>query len=346
MTSKFLASSLLAVLSAAAVTAQSDHVHLVNGKVIDGIRITGFDIRGLRYTKGGSNETVATDQVLKVELGEFKKVFARGMRDADLMLTLAREQLEAKNELLAQLGFVGAAQRFFDSDRASEAVAALNELEKALPEAGVLPDVYRQKFEYYMGLGPKGAQSAQTVAKKYENDAIGGAWPNGLATEAAFFQVLSEPSNAQEFQNKLRDIIGRARSNNPIVANRANVELAHSLRKANDAAGAKRVYEEIIGREGVDESSRAGAYLGLGIILADEAAASGDKDKFKDALLMFLRVRLETQGAWPALHAEALYRAILAADKWRGPEYSYIIGRCRGTLLSEFKNSEWAKLLR
>lgn len=345
MTSKSFVSSLLAALCAAAVTAQSDHVHLVNGKTLEGVRVTAFDIRSLRYTKGGSSDSVSTDQVAKVDLAEFKKVFARGMRDADLMLTLAREQLEAKNLLLAQLGFVGAAQRFFDSDRASEAVAALNELEKGIPEAGVLPEVFRAKFEYYMGLGPKGAQSAQTVAKKYESDAIGGAWPNGLATEAAFFQVLAEPSNAQEFQNKLRDIVSRARGNNQIIANRANVELAHSLRKANDAAGAKRIYEEVIGREGVDDSSRAGAYLGFGTILAEEAAA-GDKDKFKDALLMFLRVRLETREAWPALHAEALYRAILAADKWRGPEYAYIIGRCRGTLLSEFKNSEWAKLLR
>jgi hypothetical protein len=57
-------------------------------------------------------------------------------------------------------------------------------------------------------------------------------------------------------------------------------------------------------------------------------------------------VRLETRDAWPALHAEALYRAILAADKWRGPEFAYIMGRCRAVLLTDFRNSEWAEQLR
>ena len=345
MSPKILALSLFVGLTAAAV-AQSDRIFLVNGKTVDGVTVTDFDVRMLRYTKGGSQDSVSTDQVARVDLGQFKTVYARGLRDADLMLTLAREQLEAKNMVMAQLGFVGAAERFFDTDRAAEAVAALNELEKAIPEAGVVPQMYRAKFEYYMGLGPKGASSAQTVAKKYEADAIGGAWPNGLAVEAAFFQVLADRGNNEaEFQNKLRDITNRARSSNPIVATRASVELANSLRP-KDAVGARRIYEEILGRDHADESARAGAYLGLGTILADEAAASGDKDKFKEALLMFLRVRLETRDAWPALHAEALYRAMLAADKWKGPEYALIIGRCRSTLLSEFKNSEWAKLLR
>ena len=344
MTSKFFVAVMFAAVAAAAVTAQSDRIVLLNGTKIEGAKVTGWDIRTLRYSKGGNSESVTSDQVAKVELGKFKEVYARGLRDADLMLTLAREQLEAGNEVMAQLGFVGAAARYFDSDRAPEAVNTLNELEQALPEAGVLPEVYRQKFEYYMGLGGKGASNALVVAKKYERDAIGGAWPNGFAVEASFFQVLSEEASAPEFQNKLRSVVGRARTTNVIVANRANVELAHSLRKTGDAEGAKRIYEEIVGRDSVDESSRAGAFLGLGMILMNEGAA--DKAKYKQALLMFLRVRLETKNAWPSLHAEALYQAIQAAGKWGGPEYRYIMGRCRGVLLSEFKGSEWAERIR
>ena len=345
MTPKLLIACMFAAVAAAAATAQSDRVRLLNGTAIEGVEVTDYDIRSLRYKKRGSTESVQSDQVAKVELGDFRNVYARGLRDADLMLTLAREQLEANNTVLAQLGFVGAAARFFDSDRAPEAVNTLNELEKAIPEAGVLPEVYRQKFEYYMGLGSKGASNALAVAKKYESDAIGGAWPNGFAIEASFFQALSEEANAAEFQNKLRGIVSRARGNNPLVANRANVELAHSLRKSATTQGAQRIYEALATKDGVDDSSRAGAFLGLGMMRLD-AGSENDKQKYKDALLYFLRVRLETDDCWPSLQAEALYHAVLAASKWQGPEYRYIMGRCRSVLLTDFKNSEWAERIR
>ncbi|MGK0156802.1 MAG: hypothetical protein ACI9SE_003774, partial [Neolewinella sp.] len=100
--------------------------------------------------------------------------------------------------------------------------------------------------------------------------------------------------------------------------------------------------DTIAKKEGVDDSSRAGAYLGLGYLLA----ASDDKEQAKQGLLMFLRVRLETRDAWPSLHAEALYSSIGAARKWGGPEYAYIIGRCRRVLLSDFPNSDWAQQLK
>ena len=61
------------------------------------------------------------------------------------------------------------------------------------------------------------------------------------------------------------------------------------------------------------------------------------------ALLLFLRVRLETTDAWPSLQAEALYHAILAADKWRGPEYGLVMARCRRLLSEEFRETEWAE---
>ena len=59
--------------------------------------------------------------------------------------------------------------------------------------------------------------------------------------------------------------------------------------------------------------------------------------------MTFLRVRLETKDAWASLQADALYHAILAADKWRGSEYQTIMARCRGVLFSEFAGSEWAE---
>jgi hypothetical protein len=235
-------------LFAGAVAAQDDRIFLVNGTKVDGVKVTSWDIRDLRYTKGSTPQSVATDQVAKVELARFKDTYRRGERNADLMLTVAREQQKEGNPVLAQLGFVGASARFFDSGRPQEAVGALDELEKGMPEAGVLPEVYRQKFEYYMGLGAKGAQSAMTVAKKYQAAAVGGAWPAGLAVEAEFFLALAERvggGNPTEYQNRLRSVIGKAGGTNRTIQNRANVQLAHSLRDQNDKPGARKIYEDM-----------------------------------------------------------------------------------------------------
>jgi hypothetical protein len=338
MMSRLLASVLPALL-ALPLLAQ-DRITMTDGTVADNVRVTAFDVRNIKYTKGGNAEQTSTDKVAKVELGKFKETFARGLRDPDLLLTQARETLADKNPLLAQFAFVSAAAQFFDENKPAEAVGALEEMQKGIPEAGLLPEVYRQKFEYYMGL-EKGQSNAAQVAKKYAADALSGAWPNGFALEAEFFAALSEKAAAKEFQAKLRGLIAKAGGINPVVNNRANVELGHSLRETKDFEGASKLYEEVVKKDGVDASARAGALLGLGKITFEQAGAS-DKDAFKKALLMFLRVRLETKEAWPSLQAEALYYAIQAADKWRGPEAGLIMGRCRNTLVSEFAGTEWA----
>lgn len=342
MTSKFLAASLIALVTVNAVTAQSDKIHLLDGTVVTGAKVVEYTVRNLRYKRSGSTESVSSDQVAKLELGAFKKVFARGDRDPGMMLTLSREQLAAKNAVLSQMGFVAAAGLFFDQDSPAEAVATLNELQKAFPEGGTVPDVYRLKFEYYIGTGQKGISSALKVAKKYENDAIGGAWPSGFLVQANFFQALAEQSSPADYQSKLRSIVTSARSSNLVVSNRANIELAHSLRKDKKFDEAKRIYDNIAKKDSADDTSRAGAYLGLGGILME----TGTKEEAKQALLYFLRVRLETRDAWPSLQAEALFSSIAAARKWGGPEYLYIIGRCRGVLFSEFKNSSWTQQLK
>jgi len=335
----------LVLLLALPVAAQEDTVFLINGTKIEGVRVLSFDIRELKYSKGGNPASLATDQVAKVDLAKFTDVYRRGIKDPGVMLTIAKEQVEQKNPLLAQLGFVNASDQFFEEGKPQEAVSALEDLQKEIPDAGVIPEIYRQKFEYYMGLGQKGAGDALKVARKYHTEAQGGAWPTGLAIEAEFFVARAERTSGgtpKDFQTKLRDVSTKAQSGNVMVANRANVQLANSLREAKDLEGARKIYEDLANKAGVDPSSRAGAFLGLGQLTMDAAAAS-DKDAFKKALLLFLRVHLETTEAWPSLHAEALYYAILAADKWRGTDYQHIMARCRGELYGEYKESDWAQ---
>ena len=223
-------------------------------------------------------------------------------------------------------------------------MSALEELEKAEPDAGVLPEIHRQKFEYYMGQGPRAAGSAETVAKNYLAQAQGNAWPPGLGIEAEFFQAIAmraKGASPQDYQTALTGIIGRANAGNAMVANRANIQLANSLLEVDQLDRARKIYENIAEKDGVDSSSRAGAYLGLGQLTMK--SAGGDQEANKRALLWFLRVYLETRDAWPSLQAEALYNAVQAAGRWRGPEYQYIQARCRGVMKNEFPNSNWTE---
>jgi hypothetical protein len=341
MTFRLPAATLLAALLAVPAAAQDDVVTLHNGTVLTGVKVVSFDIRSLRYTKGSTTEQVSSDQIARVELKKFADVYRRGLRDPDLMLTVAREKLADKDLLLAQFGFVGASAQFFDNNEPAKAVGALEEMQKGIPEAGLLPEVHRQKFEYYSGQGAKGAANAAAVAKKYGQEALTGGWPGGFAVEAEFFTALAEAKDPKDYQSKLRAVAQKAGGNMPLVTNRANVALAHSLRETKDVDGAQRIYEDVVKKDSVDSSSRAGAYLGIGKILL-ERAAPGEKDKFKQAMLLFLRVRLETKDCWPSLQAEALYHAILAAQKWQGPEFALVMGRCRAVLNAEFGGTEWA----
>lgn len=341
MTPKSFAASLIALaLAAPAVTAQSDKLLLVTGETLSDVSVTSWEIRNLTYKKDGRSQTLSNDQVAKITHGKFKDVFARGLNDPDVMLTLAREQQSAKNDVLAQLGMVAAANKFFDFGKDSEAVAALDELQKSYPAGGAIPFFYRLKFEYYMGVGKNGIASAVAIAKKYETDVISNAWPQGFAVEATFFRALAEQADIATYQRSLRGVVDSARGLNPIIANRANVELAHSLRNDKKEDEAKRIYESIIKSNGVDDSSLAGAYLGLGYV--QMAQAGNDKEQLKQALLNFLRVRLETTESWPGQQAEALYQAMQAAAKWQGPEYRLVYARCRAGLLGDYPNSEWA----
>lgn len=336
-----------AILFTVAVANAQDTLVLTDGKRIEDARIQSFDIRELKYQKGGSSQTVASDKVDSIELGKFADTYRRGLaaRDPDLMVTTVRDQVTQKNKLMAQLGYVAAARMFFQNGDAPKAAAALDELEKSVPEAGVLPEVYRLKFHHYMSLGDKGAlQNAGIVAKKMQNEAVTNAWPNGFAIEGELYSAMVENAqggDARAFQTKMREIVGKSLGNYPNLVNTANIALANSLRLNKDTAGAAKLYQEIVAKDSADDGARGGAYLGLGLMRMAEGDAA-NRDPFRDALMMFLRVRLETKKAGPGLQAEALYNAMLAAEKWGGEEWRLIASRCKWYLINEYAGTEWA----
>lgn len=336
----------LSFLSAVAV-AQGDTVTLTSGTVVENVTVQSYTVRELKYQKSGGPDTVASDQVQKVQLGKFKDAFKRGLadRDPDMLITETRQLVEKqKNPTMGQFGYLEAARLFFAQDKDGAAAAALDELQKAIPDSGLLPEMFRMKFEYYMGIGDaRGYQNAGAVAKKFASDAATGAWPNGFGVEAEMFAAIAEGAaggDAKTFQSKMRDIVGRAAAVSPVLAARGNVQIAHSLRASGDAEGAAKLYADVLERSG-DEAARGGAWLGQGLLHMARGDAA-NREPFREALLSFLRVRLETRGASENVQAEALYHAGLAAEKWGGQDFRLVQGRCRYLLLANFSNTEWA----
>jgi hypothetical protein len=192
-----------------------------------------------------------------------------------------------------------------------------------------------------MSQGAKGMANAQALAKKFAQDATAKGWASA-ALEGQYMEVLTSKKAPKEFQAALRGVIATL-GGNPVLSSRANVELANSLREGKAFGEAAKLYETVA-EETKDVNARAGAVLGLGKVAFEQAG--DDKEAYKKALLLFLRVRLESKDAWPGLQADALYHAVLAADKWRGPEFNLIMARCRNQLLSQYGNSEWAERAR
>ncbi len=336
------------LLLCALATAQGDTITMASGAVIDGCSVQSYTVQELKYTKGGKAESVSPDQVLKVELKKFKDVYRRSIanKDADLMLTEARNQFtKAKDELMAQVGYLECARLYSKGGNDGNAGGVIDELQKNIPNAGTIPDGFRLKFENYMGRGDAGGvNNAKLLAKKYSTEATTSAWPNGFAVEAEFFGALADAAgggDAKAFQAKMRDIVSKSSGPYPHVAARANVQLAHSLRQTGGIEAAQDLYEQVLNGKAVDDSSRAGAYLGLGYLAMGRGDAA-NREPFHQALLSFLRVRVETKGAWESLQAEAMYNAMMSAEKWGGQDFRLIQARCRYVLLNNFGDSEWA----
>ncbi len=344
--------ALSTLLLCVVATAQGDTVTMTSGTVVEGCSVQSFNIRELKYTKGGSVEQVPADQVAKVEMKKFKDVYRRSLanKDADLMLTEARNQFsKSKDVLMAQLGYLECARLFYASGNDGGGGGVLEELHKSIPDAGVLPDGYRMKFENYLSQGDAaGIGNAKLLAQKYSTEATTSAWPTGFAVEADFFAALADGAaggDAKAFQAKMRDIVAKAQGGMPILAARANVQLANSLRMTGGADQAAEIYQAILDGKTNDENARAGAWLGMGYVAMTKGDAA-NRDPFRDALMNFLRVRLETRNSWASLQAEALYNAILAAEKWGGQDFRLVQGRCRYLLNANFGQSEWAQRAR
>ena len=337
-----------AVLVAAALAptaAAQDVIHWMDGSVTRDVRIKEFSLVSIEYNHRGSQER-ASDQVLRIELGEMKDEFARALDadDPDMLVTQAREFVKRK-PLLAQAAMVEAARLYLEQGKGGTGFATLQEAVDADPRGGLVAETFRMKLGHYLAKGQ--FTDARKVAKKYTDEALNNGWPEGLAHEGAFFGILVEDvagsGDAKDIQTRYRDLLRTVQGAYPRLANQVEVRLAGSLQANGDTEAARKLYDGLLKRDNLDPNTLAGVYLGLGKIAFDEGSPA-NKEPYREALLWFTRVYVLCRDeAWDSYVAEALHFGSEAAGKWKGPNSGYMKGKLRYLLEREYPDSSWAK---
>ncbi|MBK8975719.1 MAG: hypothetical protein IPM29_07320 [Planctomycetes bacterium] len=323
-----LARSSAALLAALALTAalpaQRDRIELMDGTVIDRVQVRSFDLRNVEFRRNGRDEQQSTDTVaeLRVErvLDAYKQAFAdaSGSRAATFVSTAER----LTDPFLQQFGYYEAARSMRRNGDMAGAFQALSELEQKLPNSGFVPELYRFKLDYYLSKGTEGARDAMKVAKDYETATLTRGYPTGFQNEAKYYLLRAEALAGQTTPSKYitaMQTLADSSRGTPWIAARARLAVADTQRSQSQVADARAGYERLLAAESTSEGVRAGAWLGLGHCYFLEGSAS-NKDPFREALLAFLRVYVETPDADAATVAESLHMGAQAAEKWGGPE--------------------------
>ncbi|MEZ5963926.1 MAG: tetratricopeptide repeat protein [Planctomycetota bacterium] len=340
-------------LAAAPALSAQDVIHWVDGTTTDRCRVSDFTVIEVKWQGGGGSDHKSSDQVvdLKVEkvLDRYKRGFDAKNNNAedtpDLFLGVARQDL-TKAPFMAQFGFWEAGKFLMEAGKAAEAFATFDELIQKLPDSGFVPRAYAMKLDYYLSSGK--AKSADKLAKEYKELATTKGYPNGYLHEASFYGIMADAVagtlKPNELRSQLQNLIAQTESSFPMVANRCRLQVADSWRREGKADEAMTMYERIAKEKVVDTTTLAGAMLGTGHIQFGKGTES-DKEPYREAMLSFLHVYLDTPAASPDVVAEALYQASEAALKWGGTDHRMIAGRLRYMLRSDsrFGETEWAK---
>jgi hypothetical protein len=288
--------------------------------------------------------------VARVEVAKVRDAYRRAYgagSDADKydQFLSTAESLTAKDPFLAQWGYLEAARLQVKNNDYGEAFAVLEKMVKELPDSGFYPELYRWKLDYYLAQGEEQARNAKAVAQQYSKITLEKGFPDGFVHEAAYYDMMTRAADGSlegaALRNELEALLDRTEGAYPSVADRIRVQLANAHRVAKEFDEARAIYDKLVEKDAVDETTRALALVGLGYTLM-ETADRTNTEPYRDALLSFLRVYLETPNVAAEIRAEALYNAALAAEKWRGPDSGAMARRLRGYLRRDFADSAWA----
>jgi len=333
--------------------AAQDVITWADGTTTDRCRVDEFTVIEVKWKTGSGSDKRSSDQVvdLKVEkvIDHYKRGFDakrnRTEDTPDLFLGVARQDL-AKAPFMAQFGLWEAGKFLLETGKTAEAMATFDELIQKLPDSGFVPRVYALKLDYYLATGK--TKSADKVAKDYKETALTKGYPQGYQHEANFYGIMADAVagtlKSDDLRRQLENLITVTDGPFPMVANRCRLQVANSLRQEGKADEAMAGYERIAKAKVVDTTTLAGAMLGIGYLQMAKGNET-EKEPYREAMLSFLHVYIDTAEAAPEVVAEALFNAAQAAVKWGGTDHRTIAGRLNYMLRSDsrYSDTEWAK---
>ncbi len=342
--------ALLFAAASSSLLAQ-DVITWIDGTTTEHVRVSDFTVIEIKWLGGGNSDKRSSDQVLDVSVAKVLEAFKRGYaakeqnaaETADMFLGVARQEL-TKTPFLAQFGLWEAGKFLMEVGNEDEAFPIFDELITKLPDSGFVPRAMAMKLDYYFATGK--VKNATKFAKDYRELATTKGFPIGYINEANFYVVMSGAGGVKpaELRSQLENLTAQTETSSPMVANRCRLEVANSWRREGKLEEAQALYTRLTQAKIIDKSTLASAMLGTGHLHLAKANG-GDTESYREAMLAFLHVYIDTPGASPDIVAEALFHGADAATKWGGNDHRLVAGRLRYMLRSDtrFSDTEWAK---
>ncbi|MCC6672218.1 MAG: hypothetical protein IT458_14240 [Planctomycetes bacterium] len=342
---------LLAVSLVLAGASAQDTITWIDGKVTDKARITSMTLREVKYTVRGASESKPGEALASVDSDDARDAYKRAYanlnaQDAHMIFVDEARKLLATKPIVAQIGYIEGARVAFRNAKDDDAVLICRELVEKIPDSVFVPESFRLRVEAYLSRGPAGAKDADAMAEQYAKAATTNGWPDSYVNEATFYKTMAGAAAGKfkpaQLQDELRGLLAKVDTPASVLANRVRVQLGHSQLAEKKADEARKTFEEVLAKDAVDVNSRASAQLGLGHTLLAKGSPA-DKEPYRQALLAYLRVYVESGKASDAIVSEALYHGAQAAELWGGKDAGFMRARLNGILKRDYGETEWAK---
>ncbi|MFT5831007.1 MAG: hypothetical protein ACI9D0_001596 [Bacteroidia bacterium] len=304
--------ALLCGLALAAAPSFADTIHTADGKTITDCTIVTEGIDKVTYKSGRNEREIDAQDVISIEYS--KKPRALSEADGPLM----DGDLETASIILND--YVGAIVSGASDERkykwapahaawrVVELRQAMGDLEGVATAASriianfsdtrYLPGAYLAKADaFYWNDNAKGAQD---TLKAFDSAITSAGLPERWRMECDLALVLTNDQlGATTRRLNLEDIADRAGSRFATVKNRALVAKGESYlqeilgspnKAAKNVPAALADFEAVLKDPKADDTTLAGAYVGLGDCIFHSAAKSKDRAELKRALLAYLRV--------------------------------------------------------
>lgn len=348
---------LCSVLAAPALAQDSegprDEITWIDGTKVRATRVQSFSLKEIKFTGKSGVETKPAELVASVKREKAREEFKAGYGNNNPTdFVTAAKKLVKSNPEIAQDGYIEAARLYLSSGKEEEVQEGFNvlkELAEQIPTTGYMGEVYRLRIDYYLAGGPDEAKNAVTVADAYEKQATTQAWPEHYLNDAAYYKTMAKGAGGKTtpaaLLTELKGLLAKAEGT-PVVANKVNSQIGHCLVQEKKLDEAKKVFESLVDKAGVDRQTLGVALVGLGHVYLEQGDPT-KRDPFRQALLTFLRVWAEAGDSGNETVAEALYFGAEAARKWNEKDAAMMAARLEGMLRTnpDYRDTRYGKAL-